>query len=112
MLSADEILNLKARIDTELVRRSYNGSLSNYANSDYNFEINPSSNNPIYMEQGQKIMEQILQINDIGDLYYEDMKPNTMIPNSFDYEPIDKVLAKYEKETLSQNSTSCRGACT
>ena len=82
MLSADEILNLKARINTELTRRSYNGSLTDYVDNDYDFLNIPEADNPIFLEQGQKISEQLLQINDIGNLHFHDMQAQDKIPNS------------------------------
>ena len=111
MLSADEIINLKAKVATELARRNFNGSLVQYVSSDYDFEHVPEKDKPLYVEQGQKFMEQLLQVQDIGDLNFKDIKTDDVVPESLNFNEINNTISKWEQETETQSSSSCRGAC-
>ena len=110
MLSADEIINLKARITSELTRRNVDGSLNSYISSDYNFTNTPDTDQPLYQEQGKKIIEQVTVIKDVGDLHFRDIDDYTPIPESFNYDDLNSAISSMEKET--ESSTTCRGACT
>ena len=55
MLSADEIINLKAKVATELARRNFNGSLVQYISSDYDFEHIPEKDKPLLWNKGKSL---------------------------------------------------------
>ena len=52
MLTANEIKELKTRIKSEMSRRSYYGSLSEFAGSNYDFTIEPATGETILAEHG------------------------------------------------------------
>ena len=111
MLTADEIINLKAKVLAELTRRVHNGSLIQYTGPDYEFSTTPTKNKPVYAEQGEKFIKQLLQINDVGNLYFNDMARQQPIPSSFNYNEINAAISKWESDTTEQSGTSCRGGC-
>ena len=57
MLSADEIINLKAKVATELARRNFNGSLVQYISSDYDFEHIPEKDKPLLWNKGKSLWD-------------------------------------------------------
>ena len=81
-MTAAEIIALKTAIRNEMIRRSGYGSLStnsgygyadrnqsiNYSSSSYNFSQTPVDGNPILTEHGQKTVDLLLNINQVGNL--------------------------------------------
>ncbi|MCI6456905.1 MAG: hypothetical protein MSA56_04230 [Clostridium sp.] len=108
MLTAKQLKEIKTRVNKEMSRRSYYGDLSKFNTQ---FQTTPNAGGLILAEQGNKVVEGLLNIEDIGNLNIEDLKKDGNIPSSFDYTTISNALDKYEKESISGNKTSCRGAC-
>ena len=109
MLTASQLNEIKARVNAEMSRRSYYGSLAGYSNQFSNY---PTAGKTIYAEQGDKLIRGLLNIRDLGNLNLNDLKSNGIIPRDFDYNTIKNALATYESESITGNKSSCRGACT
>ena len=67
-MTAAQLVELKARIKSEMQRRKYSGSLERYGDDTYDFTTVPDAGDIITAEQGQKTINLLLKINDIGDL--------------------------------------------
>ena len=74
------------------------------------FLINPETNKVIAQSQGQTIIEPLLLIKDIGDLYFA--AEGKYMPDSFDYDKIKAAINQYASEDYNTKSSSCRSACT
>lgn len=111
MITPEELIALRNKVETEMKRRCYYGSLTGFSGSDYTFTTTPKSGEGILVEHGEKVIEPLLQIKDYGDLSIDGIKKGEVIPESFD-SSLSDLVDKYSKETLTGNSTSCRGACT
>ena len=102
-MTAQELIALKTAVKTEMARRSGYGSLStnggygyadknqsvNYSSSTYDFSATPTSGGSVLAEHGQKTIDLILKINEVGDL-----KPVTKgdgIPSDFNSGTIEYV---------------------
>lgn len=109
MLTAEELIALKSKVEAEMKRRCYYGSLAAFA--DVKFEHAPIRGQPVYAEQGKKVIEPLLQIQDRGDLNIDGLKEGERIPSFFDANLSDYV-DELAKETVNGSSSSCRGACT
>lgn len=112
MITAEKVIELKAKIKAEMSRRNGHGSLEKYADSSYNFTITPVKGELIKAEHGQKTVDLLLKIEDYGDLTLS--KQHSKIPSSFTEELITEVdrLSKETKTGLSTEKSSCRGDCT
>ena len=62
MLTAAQVMTLKAKIKAELLRRSAHGSVAAYGGEDYDFTKNPEPEGVIEAEHGQKTVDLLLQI--------------------------------------------------
>ena len=109
MLTAEQLKEIKERVNKEMSRRSYYGDLSKFNTQ---FNVPPTEKELILAEHGGKVIEGLLNIEDIGNLNIEDLKKDGTIPSSYDYDTINNALDKYEKESVTGSKTSCRGACT
>ena len=83
MMTAAQIISLKAEVKAEVLRRQYTGSVASYGGSGYDFTINPTAGNPILIEHGNKIIQPLLAIKDISGL--SNAVQGQLIPNAFDY---------------------------
>ena len=72
LMTAEQLIAIKARVKAEMARRCHMGSLAEYATNTYDFAITPTAgeltnatiNNAILAEQGQKVTDLLLKIND------------------------------------------------
>ena len=55
-MTAGEIVALKAKVKAEMLRRSYNGSLTAYGSTSWDFTNTPTVGNTVLAEQGKKII--------------------------------------------------------
>lgn len=112
MITAKQVIELKAKIKEEMLRRNGHGSLVTYGDSQYDFTINPVANELIMLEHGQKTIDLLLKIEDYGDLTLS--KKDSLIPSSFTDELITEIdrLASESKTGLNTEISSCRGDCT
>ena len=111
MLTAEELIALKAKVKAEMQRRCYYGSLTKFAGSAYDFTETPVKGGKIRAEQGLKVIEPLLQICDKGYLNIDRAVKGGKIPNAFDTE-LSTWVDTLAKEEITGDSTSCRGACT
>lgn len=111
-LTAQEFIELKERVDAEMKRRKYYGSLEEFGNLDWIPE-QPSVGRLIHKEQGAGVIDNALRIEDIEGLALVregDIRPQ--------YDDLKSKLAQWESEknedeTITPETTSsCRGACT
>ena len=124
MLTAAQAIELKAKIKAEMLRRNGFGSLAEYGTSSYDFTENPTKDELIMTEHGQKTVDLLLKIEDYGDLTLSEK--GSLIPGSFSEVLLTEVdrLATEEKtgesvETVKDlfpdrtaEVSSCRGDCT
>lgn len=112
MITAEKVIELKAKIKAEMLRRDGHGSLASYGDSNYDFITNPVIGELIKAEHGQKTVDLLLKIEDYGDLTLSNQ--NSVIPSSFTEELLTEVdrLAGETKTGLDTETSSCRGDCT
>lgn len=111
MITPEELIQLREKVEKEMKRRCYYGSLTSFSDDAWKFDIPPASGEEVLEEHGKKVIEPILQIKDYGDLNIEDMKKGGVIPESFDSPLLDEI-DELSKESITGDKTSCRGACT
>lgn len=63
LLTPDEIISIKARVKAECQRRQYNGSVSSYAGTAYDFTTVPTKNEKILADHYDKISIPLNAIN-------------------------------------------------
>ena len=112
MITAEKVIELKAKIKAEMLRRNGHGSLEKYAGSSYDFTITPVKGELIKAEHGQKTVDLLLKIEDYGDLTLSEQY--SKIPSSFTEELLTEIdrLASETKTGLLTEKSSCRGDCT
>ena len=112
MITAEKVIELKAKIKAEMLRRNGHGSLESYGGSSYDFTITPVKGELVKAEHGQKTVDLLLKIEDYGDLTLS--KQHSKIPSSFTEELLTEIdrLAGETKTGLSTEKSSCRGDCT
>lgn len=57
MMTASQLVTLKASVDKEMKRRCYNGSMTAYAGSSYAFQIAPAEGGIIQAQQGNAVIQ-------------------------------------------------------
>src|SRR5574344_2197460 len=102
MLTTSEFIALKAQIKAEMLRRNSYGSLAAYGGSDYDFTNTPTSGNPIYTEQGQKIVDLALLIKDIDGM--ANVKKGDVIPRGIDN--LADIFSTYATESMYSSTSS------
>lgn len=106
-VSAARFNNIKARLKEVLKNRKYYGDISSYSNSIYDFDINPSTGSIILSDQGKKVINIILAVNDINDL--KKIENDNYILR--DVNQIEEMISKMEKQTPASTNNICRGGC-
>ena len=82
MMTADELLKLKAAIKAEMLRRNAPiGGLDAYGSSSYDFSSTPVSGGVVKADIGKKTVDLLLKIQDHGDLV--NTEQGAAIPQSF-----------------------------
>lgn len=111
-MTAQQAIDLKAKLKAELLRRNGHGSVSTYGGSSYNFTTTPAKGQQVKLEHGQKTVDLFLKIKDYGNLMLS--QKSFPIPSDFTDELIAEVdkLAAESKTGKSTEVSSCRGACT
>lgn len=111
-MTAEQVIELKEKLKSELARRNGLGSVEQYASKEYDFNQIPKEGQPITADQGKKIIDLLLQICDYKDLRY--VVRGDTIPEAFDTELLDLVdkLSKEEMTGELDEQSSCRGMCT
>lgn len=104
--TAQEFIDLKARVKAEMQRRRGVGSLAAYAGSEYDFTVTPTSGGPTLTEHGYKIWFPMEQINDTG--------VNQPIKNGplEKFDSLETLLATAESQPMGvPNNSSCMASC-
>ena len=119
MLTAEQVNELKAKVKTEMARRSGYGSLERCAGSESEFDQTPAPGGRILAEHGRKTINLLLNVKDYPGLVLVDGEtpdgeiPSTSgdaIPTGFD----ENLIAEVDElaiETMTGSISSCRGAC-
>ena len=84
LLTAEEVISLKNKVEAEINRRKGYGPLS----SKGNFTNTPSSGSPMYADQGYKVIHPILQVDDYKDMSIKSFETGKEIPKEFNNELI------------------------
>lgn len=111
MLTPAELIQLKTKVEAEMKRRQYYGSLTAFSGNSWAIQTTPKTGDEILAQQGRSVIEPILQITDVGDLNIVDLKKNGIIPASFDKSLLTHI-DNLAKEAPTASKSSCRGACT
>ena len=106
-MTAAEIISIKERIKAEFARRNGYGSVDQYTNSIYDFNIMPETGKAILEEHGQKTLDLLLEVGEISNTY-KGLK-GQIIPPGFNNEQLSNFLTILENDTTG---SSCRGGCT
>ena len=106
MITANQVRTLKNKIKTEFARRNGYGAL----NTSPGFTTQPTQNDIIRTQQGVESMNEMLRVEDIGDLRFA--KANELIPSSYDNSTMDNKVNQWGNQTMTGSTSSCRNACT
>ena len=63
---ASEFNALKARVKAEMERRQYNGPMTTYADTSYDYTVIPAADNLVLIEHMNKLVEPLNAINATG----------------------------------------------
>lgn len=107
ILSPTDMINLKAKIKAEMIRRNGYGDISTFGTSTYDFVTPPVLNKVVIVEQGQKVVDLALKIKDIPNL--KNIAKNDIV-HALDI--VNSNFTNYANETMEGGVSSCRGACT
>ena len=104
-ISAQDFIDLKARIKAEMNRRNLTDSMTSYAGEAYDYSIQPVSGGKILVEHINKIVEPLNAI-----------KPSNFVKQSIGdqikaIEAIDTQLTIHENFPLSGTETDCNAGC-
>ena len=112
VLTAERFSSVKAKVKEEMQRRSapdQNGSLSQCAGDQWDFEINPETGCVIVNEYIQKLIDPLLQVNDfLRDNSFRSGKGGLEIP----LDKIEEFVDKISKIPADASNSGCRGKCT
>ena len=107
MLNSNQFNNLKDLVKSEIARRVGSGPLTKYNTSDYDVTVTPDK--IVTAEDAKKVLEPLLAINDYDGL--ELPVKGKPIPKEFGPELL-QYMTNLKNQTLTQSSSTCRGACT
>ena len=68
MMTANQLVTLKASVDKEMKRRCYNGSMTVYAGSNYAFQATPAAGGIIKAQQGNAVIQPLNAVSPIDGL--------------------------------------------
>ena len=109
MLTAEELVALKAKVKAEMARRSGNGSIAHLSGAEWDFENKPMKDGLILAEHGKKVIEPLLHVADHGDLKF--VQQGEGIPDSFSKE-LNSWVDSLANEPTEGSQSSCRSQCT
>ena len=117
MLTVEQIVEIKQKLKTEMLRRGLNGnntinfgSIEKYGKDNYDFEIEPSKDSQIIKEHGEKTINLLYRIEDQENIEY--VQDNTHLPTEEELNKLSTYIDSIATESMTGNSSSCRGACT
>ena len=106
-VSAERFNNLKARLKEIFKNRHYYGAISKFEDDSYDFTVSPATGDIILSDQGSKVIDLILSINDINDI--QKIANDTYILR--DITAIEALVSKLEGQTPTTQNNLCRGGC-
>lgn len=106
-ISASRFNSLKARLKQVLKNRKYYGDVSKLGGDTYDFNISPTTGDILLSDQGAKVINLILNINDIGAI--KNIENNNYILQ--DISSIENFVTKLEAQTSDSAANLCRGGC-
>ena len=115
MLTVEQIIEIKAKLKAEMLRRGLNnstssfGSLSEYGGEEYDFSVEPAKNAHILQEHGQKTINILYRIEDQENCEY--VKDDSKIPSDTNFKALNSYIDILATETMEDTSSACRGAC-
>jgi len=109
MMTASQLVTLKANVDKEMKRRCYNGSMTAYAGSSYAFQTAPAAGSVIQAQQGNAVIQPLNAVNPISGL--STAAAGEVIPAEFDNDNLTKVVNDLSSMTTTTASPGCAASC-
>ena len=109
MITASQLVTLKANVDKEMKRRCYNGSMTAYAGSSYAFQTAPAAGSVIQAQQGNAVIQPLNAVNPISGL--STAAAGEVIPAEFDNDNLTKVVNDLSSMTTTTASPGCAASC-
>lgn len=108
-ITSDEIVAIKNRLNAEMNRRQYNGSLVSYAGEDYQFEAIAPLQTSVDKDYYNKMATPLNAVNNTFTI----ISDSEMKTASYsDIESFDATLSLYEGNTsFTSSSNDCSAAC-
>lgn len=106
VILASDFIAIKARVKAECARRKYNGSVASYADSSYDYTVEPSDGDVPLPEHFNKI---IVPLNAIADTGRSQTQYGYLIRAMND---IDSALTTLESIAETATSSGCKSSCT
>lgn len=106
VISASDFISLKARVKAECERRAYNGSVSSYATSAYDYTVTPTSGALPLPEHFNKI---IVPMNAIVDTGRTTTQSGFLV---WQLKNISDSLTTLESIEATAASSGCKASCT
>ena len=110
LITPSEISALKARVKAECQRRSYNGSVTTYAGSNYNYTVNPTTGKIISKEHYDKIATPLNAIN--SDVIKVATASDGLLIQEATIAEFDAFLTTLEARSITSSSGDCNSSCT
>ena len=106
VILASDFIAIKARVKAECARRKYNGSVASYADSSYDYTVEPSDGNVPLPEHFNKIIVPLNAITDTG----RSQTQNGYLVRSMS--GINSALTALEAIAETAASSGCSASCT
>lgn len=114
-MSAEEIIQLKARVKAELLRRNGYNNISSYGGTAYDYQVQPGAGNPLRYEHISKIIEPLNAVNSdtVAQIYgdiEQGQRPKALDGTTGD--TINSFLTALEGDRkVYYGSNHCKGQC-
>jgi len=109
MMTANQLVTLKASVDKEMKRRCYNGSMTVYAGSNYAFQTAPAAGSVIQAQQGNAVIQPLNAVNSISGL--PTAVVGEVVPAGFDNDNLTKVVNDLSSMTTTTSNPGCAASC-
>jgi hypothetical protein len=109
MMTAAQVVALKAKVKAEMARRSGTGSLASYATTTWDFTKTPTAGGMVLAEHGKKVIEPLLAVKPYGKL--KPVVQNDLIPGDFDNANLTTIVNNLAAESTTSGSSSCSASC-
>ncbi len=110
MMTASQLVSLKAAVKAEMQRRRYTGSVASYGGTSYDFTMTPAAGQPVLTEHGSKIIQPLLAVKAISGLAAA--VQGQPIPTAFDYSGLHTIVTNLAAEAIYGSNSSCDASCT